>query len=268
MLQAFLDESGIHDQASLCVLAGFIGSAKQWKRFEESYATTGPDAITPGFHAKRLFAATPSRVSPYKDWSDQRAQSLVVGLLNAIAKTDIHPFGAMLDVTAFREYSLEERRLLTGGHREGKTVHLTGSPDKPYYVLFQSAIVEGLRRMKRPDWKLHFAFDQQNVLAPFALSLYEYMRNDPKMEDWSPRMGDISFKARLEAPALQAADLLSYCWYQVILHGRNGVDKIVATVLDVPAAHKKDYELHFFSKQTMDRLLGRAPLRSGVTFHV
>ena len=61
-LDALFDESGIHDGAKLCVIAGFIGTAKQWARFEELWR---PSA-TPPFHAKEFFKSNPLFGCPYE----------------------------------------------------------------------------------------------------------------------------------------------------------------------------------------------------------
>jgi hypothetical protein len=267
VLQAYLDESGIHDDAKYCVLAGFAGSTEQWKRFEELYSAVGKDAVTPGFHAQRFFARAPARVSPYAGWTEKRAENLIDGLLKAIFGSHIHPYGAIVDIEAFRSYSLEERAYLTGKSRDEKNSLLTGAPEKPYYLVFQSSIIEALRKFKRVNWKVHFAFDQQNLFAPYAVILYQRMKASPEMKDWARRMGDLSFKARSDATPLQAADLFCHCWYQIMLHGSSKVDRRVKTCLDVMREYK-DYELHFFSKASMDKMLSRAPETSGRTINL
>jgi hypothetical protein len=260
VIQAFLDETGIHEQARICAIAGFIASVKQWQRFERLWDTLGPDAKDPGFHAKRFFARDPAgnRVRPYQDWTNERADKLLEGLVECVNRTDMHPIGAVVDVHAFRQYTLNQRRRLTGASwtLSGK-LQTSGAPTKPYYLAFQSAIVQGLRRLKRLDWQVHFIFDQQNVLAPFALKLYNRFKTDPENKDWHRRMGDIAFRSREEAPALQLADLPAYSWYQIVLYGKAGVAKEVKYVLDSWA--DKNYELELFTIDAMNRLLSDKP---------
>ena len=33
-LTAYFDESGIHEDSSHCIVAGFVGSDREWKKFE------------------------------------------------------------------------------------------------------------------------------------------------------------------------------------------------------------------------------------------
>jgi hypothetical protein len=40
MIDAYLDESGIHDGAAVCVIAGFYGGRGHWRRFESLWRYT------------------------------------------------------------------------------------------------------------------------------------------------------------------------------------------------------------------------------------
>jgi hypothetical protein len=55
MLEAYMDESGIHDGAHVCVIAGYYGGESQWRRFEPRWQKIIEDADTPAlkeFHAR------------------------------------------------------------------------------------------------------------------------------------------------------------------------------------------------------------------------
>jgi hypothetical protein len=56
MIDAYLDESGIHDGAKVCVIAGYFGGPGQMKRFERAWKETLAKYSFPmkDFHAKDL----------------------------------------------------------------------------------------------------------------------------------------------------------------------------------------------------------------------
>jgi Protein of unknown function (DUF3800) len=264
VLQAFFDESGILDRDRICVIAGFVASARQWIEFDKLWKRI-PDADITGFHAKRFFARDDKgkRVPPYTDWSDDRAAALLNGIVNAINHIDVQFLCSGVDVTAFRQYSLNARRHLTGAYWANKgqgKIKVSGAPTKPYYLAFQDVIVEALRCLKRMDWKVHFVFDQQHVLAPFALQLYSHMKRGIDEHPyqvitgrWGRRMGDIDFRSRQDAPPLQAADLLAYCGFHANpLKGTTRAD--IIGVLEALRANERTIGT-FHSKTVMDELL-------------
>src|SRR5262245_13328833 len=148
VLKVYCDESGINDGDDFCVIAGFVATCARWTEFERRYRQlAGADAANPGFHAKKFFARDPrgQRVSPYNDWSDERADRLFTALLECVQKVDVHPIGSLIDIKAFEQYSLDQRIFLTGGYRNPHGKHklvVSGSPERPYYVPFQSVIMQ------------------------------------------------------------------------------------------------------------------------------
>jgi len=261
VLQAFFDESGIHGSSEVCAVAGFVASRVRWDEFERRLrAACGHDVLQPGFHAKSFFDRDPQgkRVSPFTAWDDERAKALLVGLVKCIRDVDIHPVGALVDVQAFRRYTIEQRRFLTGGHRSpyGKRrLIVTGSPNRPYYLPFESTIIQAIKLVKRANLKVHFVFDQQHVLAPFAVKLYRHIK-DGIQPDWQRRMGSLDFVCREDALPLQAADLLAYCWYQLHLHvpqRRRELDTGVQFALDAFA--RKNFHVAYYPEKEMDEIL-------------
>ncbi len=262
MLQAYFDESGIHSDSRICVIAGFSGSTRHWQRFEASYKEeVGPDAEKPGMHAKHFFSNWQRQAGLYKGWSGKRSMGLLTGLVQAIREGRLIPLGAAIDAKAFFAYSVDQRRHLTGGHLERGKWKISGSPEEPYYLPFQWAIIEALRRAEKAGWTMNFVFDQQHSLAPFALTWYDHIRESPENLQWRERMGSLGFISRGDATPLQAADLLSYCWYRLLLRGNGHLNVAMRYVLDNWT--KKNDEVHFFSRSVMDQLLGLAPMQRG-----
>jgi hypothetical protein len=259
-LKAYFDESGIHDGANICVIAGYVGSLNEWRRFD---ALWGPYANAPAFHAKSFFARDDKgqRVSPYAGWSDEKARDYLARLLDSITSLKLDPVGALVDVQAFRQYSEDERRYMTGGSvtATGKWIH-SGAPTKPYYVAFWKAVTSAIEVLNRDDWKVEFVFDRQHVLAPLALKLYARLANELG-EPYSPRMGPATFESRHEAVGLQAADLLAYCWYQFGLYGHEARPEVHRVL----SAQRSD-TLVAFTKDMMDKLVERREPTPGTTY--
>jgi hypothetical protein len=263
MIQVFLDESGIHNGAPICVIAGYHASERQWKRLGELWTADGCEVE---FHAKRFFARSPEgkRVSPYADWDDRKANDYLRCRLDAISTANIYPVGAMIDVRAFRAFSHDERRHLTGGMwREGKW-RFSGGPSKPYYLVFQDVVIQSVQKVKRPGWQAHFVVAEQNELVPLAAKLYALMKRTLYDRELVSLMGEMRFASPKAQPGLQAADLLAYCWYQyrILGHGmKREADEAMKALM-----YKGD-EMRYFSAESMAKLLRQAPMTPGITFN-
>ena len=251
MLQAFIDESGIHGNAPFCVVAGYVGGARQWKRFE---ALWEPHAKKQDFHAKRFFQRDPQgkRVSPYNEWDDAKAEAYYSDLLDAIASVKIYPIGGIVDVVEFWKYTKAERAHLTGSDRRNGKMTLSGAPTKPYYLAFQEAIVSSLEWLDGNDLQIHFTFDQQEQFAPLALDMFRYFKQ-PEYP-YARKMGSAIYTSRLEAIGLQAADMLCYSWFQRIAEHSQNEDILRF------AGQQRVTEMSLFDKSAMDKLLGKIPI--------
>jgi hypothetical protein len=263
-LDALMDESGIHDAAKLCVVAGFIGTGKQWERFQEQWGAHS--ARTP-FHAQEFFSRDPNgeRVGRYRHWTEQRATVYFDGLLRAIENTRLQPIGSALDVSAFRALSVEDRHRLTGGEWGRHKIRLSGAPTKPYYLPFQDAIAWSLNEAeRRGDFSVHFTFDEQRQLEGHALQVYNRIKRaaEQLMPDSSRRMAGIGYESDTRVIGLQAADLLCYVWAQFATIG-DPMHSDCHRVFQVLKKKPSGDELHYFSGDVMEKLLGRAPMTPG-----
>jgi hypothetical protein len=262
MVQIFIDESGIHAGAPVCVIGGYRGSERQWKKLERLWTA---DGCSIELHAKRFFARTPAGrlVSPYADWDEEKARGFLNCRLEAINEANIYPVAAMIDVAAFRSLTDDERRHLTGGlWREGKW-RFSGAPTKPYYLIFQDVVIQGVQAVKRSDWQAEFFVAEQNELAPLAAKLYAQMKRGLDDRHFISMMGEMRFASPKDRAGLQAADLLSYAWYQYRISGRM-MKPEVSRAMD-SLVHKGD-ELRYFSAEAMAKLLGKLPMTPGGVF--
>jgi hypothetical protein len=115
VVEAYLDESGIHDGAKSCVFAGYVGGYRQFRRLEREWEKLVACLPDGDFHAKEFFGrdSVGGRVGPYKDWTDRKAIDFLDSLIDAIHAVKIHPRGAITDVEQFNLRDLEERIFLT-----------------------------------------------------------------------------------------------------------------------------------------------------------
>src|SRR5579872_7283912 len=97
MLQAYIDESGIHtNHCELCCVGGYFGSVPIWRHFETRWRKTLDHYGIEEFHAKRFYQRDPegNRVSPYREWSDTQADKFINRLISIITDHRIFPSGA------------------------------------------------------------------------------------------------------------------------------------------------------------------------------
>jgi hypothetical protein len=225
MVEAYYDESGIHDGASVCVVGGFYGHQRAWRKFEREWnkiIDDYPELKNFGFHARRFFARDKGkRVSPYSDWSDVKAAKFLERIVQAIMRNSIAPIGYGIVVKDFRSISLTNRKWLTGAKflTNGKCIS-SGNPNKPYYVPFQYCVLDAARMSNaNPVDKIHFFAGLDRSFHEYATDLYRYIVSDQRRlsEELRDVLGQISYPLAKDTPGLQAADLLTYELYQLAL---------------------------------------------------
>jgi hypothetical protein len=201
MIDAYLDESGIHDGAEVCLVAGYFGGRGQWRKFDKLWKRVLKDFDVPldEFHAKVAVKRRDSR-------------NLLLALAQAIAQSKIHPVGHGVLVRDFFKLSPIERRFMTGATLtpEGR-IKETGSPNRPYFAPFQP-VVKRVLSYAPVGGKAHFFFGLDTTFAKYAADLYSKLKNNGE-HPYQDRFGGIGFPQAAETPALQAADLLVHVIY-------------------------------------------------------
>jgi Protein of unknown function (DUF3800) len=208
MLKSYMDESGIHEQAKHCVIAGYVASTSAWKTFEKAWRRILAKAGHDEFHAQRFFSRDPQGncVGPYAGWSLDQADAFLNRLLATIKSCDLYALGSIVNTDLFRSFSLNQRRFLTGGEFRGSKWLRSGAPSKPYYLPFHHCVTEAAHRCAEGA-KVHFFFDRNEQLSNWALALYRRLAQYLEVRE---RLGDIAFPNSRDALPLQAADLLCH----------------------------------------------------------
>jgi len=238
MIEAYLDESGIHDGAKVCVVGGYYGTQAAWRKFEKEWnkiIADYPGLKDRGFHAKDFFRREKgNRVGVYQAWDDEKARKFLDRLVQAIMRNRVFPIGYAVVVKDFLALPLNLRRWFTGGKftLEGKYVS-SGCPDKSYYVPFQFCVLDSAR-ISGADVtnKIHFVAGLDRSFSGYANALFNYLFNDPRLQaSIQQRMGGITYPLAKDTPGLQAADLLVYRFYRFVLDKLSAKDNLPEPVL-------------------------------------
>lgn len=210
MIEAYLDESGIHDGAPVCVIAGYFGGIGQWKKFEARWRKTLARFNVPleKFHAKELI----KRTGFFSGWKNSDHSAFLDAITAAIIEYKIHPASVGIVLDDFRACSLPQQQFLTGAKIDHGKVVTSGNPSKPYFAPFQ-AVIDIICGYAPVGGKAHFFFGLDRHFAGYAMEYMKAIAQDTQVR-FSDRIGIPSFPLAKETPQLQAADYLSYLTYQ------------------------------------------------------
>jgi hypothetical protein len=211
LIEAYLDESGIHNGAAVCIVAGYFGTKGALRGLEKSWnITLGAYRFAlRDFHAKNLV-------------DRGHHHSMLVSLTNAIGKhRKVYPVSWGIVIDDFNSLSLEHRRFITGATLNPKSKKLisTGCPSKPYFVPFQN-VVKIVTNATPPLAKAHFFVGVDRPFYEYATTLFQQFKVPlPGTRPWNTwkgrdKLGVLSAPLASETPQLQAADLLAYLTYR------------------------------------------------------
>ncbi len=276
MVEAYMDESGIHDRAHVCVVAGYWGSVKKWNRFEPRWKEIIKDAGEPTmkeFHSVEFWSANGERRGVFAKWSEAKANQFINDLTDCIVSSRIFPTSAALVTEDWKKLNREERMFLTGGHydRMNKRWLEHGAPNRLYFLPFQLALANPAMACK-PGLHVHYVFDLNKQFKHHALRLFDLMKS-AKAASYSHRMGSIDFENGETAVGLQAADMLAYQVYKSAREriGRNEpleLDQLNPLLRKLISATREDYQFPFLDEHGLNQALQNlAPQLRGPHWH-
>lgn len=205
MIEAYIDESGIHGDSTVCVVAGYFGRRNHWNHFESAWrkVLNRHQFQLADFHAKNQI-------------KQNRHQSMLLDLALTISKYQIYPVSMILAVKDFNLFSHERRRWLTGGSVRGGKLVTSGAPSKPYFTPFM-LLIQRVTDYAKPGSKAHFFCGLERTFSEYARALFAQIKTSPSNphSEWTSksRLGDITFPLASETPELQAADLFAHLSY-------------------------------------------------------
>ncbi len=246
MIEAYLDESGIHQGAAYCTIAGYFGQQaamrrleREWKNVLKRYQFDMAD-----FHAKDL-VKSPKHGQMIKDLS------------RAIASCrSIYPVNFGIVVEDFNSFNLEQKKFFTGAtFRRGKLV-TTGCPSKPYFVPFQMCCGR-ITQHTPSDARAHFFFGLDRNFYEYAAALFKQAKISDSPSDFlvKARLGDAVFPLAKETPQLQAADLLVHLSYIHMLENIERTDWPVAPTGNLRLCMKNQQHINDAGFQTKEHLI-------------
>jgi hypothetical protein len=255
-MMAYLDESGIHRDAEACVAAGYFAKKGPWRQFERAWTDALAEAGVPleEFHAKDLV----SKTGFFHKWSEEKQDTLLSDLADAIAASEIHPVCCGIFVSDFANLSEKERKFFTGATWNTKKFLNSGCPSKPYFVVFTECL-KAVAAHIRGGQKAHFFCGLDRPVSEYAREVFALYKSRPSSKH---KLGTIAFPSASETPHLQAADLFSYLSYQHMLERKVDRDwskppsKLVLTLLQ---NRKAEADTLFRSQDVLRQMISHIP---------
>ena len=185
-----------------CVVAGLLGTAEQWDRFE----TEWKGSVVEGEAALTSMGGINARGSDAPSGSSTRVGDTLAGLINACGLMGI---GSHLSREEYERLSPDIQRTLTGGR-----------PAEPSVLCFRHCMLEAAGQAAKlpPEEKVCFVLDGQDRLASQAPWLFEEIRClEPAPV--RARLGALGFEPKQAFAPLQAAEWLGR---EFLRHWGNG----------------------------------------------
>lgn len=260
MIDAYLGESGIHENAKVCVICGYFGGlpgmkqlGRKWQAVLKKHSFNMRD-----FHAKDLLKR-------------RTARPMLSDLAAAIEQSrSAYPVSSGIVVRDFFSFSRRQRRFMTGATIQRKTKKLitSGCPTKPYFVPFQN-VVKIVTDNTPVAERAHFSFGTDREFAEYARSLFRQMeiaKEASYREAYSTwrtrnRLGSSHFPSASETAQLQAADLLVHLTYLYMLRIKMGEDVAEHTdLLRSCLANAKSPQHHVYQdRMSLQKTLDKIP---------
>lgn len=201
MLYAYLDESYTGDLKTTpeYVVAGFIGTAREWSNFEDlwrrSMKELGIEKI--GCHANRCAGGA----RPYDGMSPKVRNEIQYRLIVDIVAARLFGAVSIIDMKAYRKHRQAFRDSLVPEARQYNEAHVLAVRQ---CVQHMCLITE-----KVTTERITFVVDRNQQFGKRAKAWYVSSMKD-RDERHSKRFGPYSEESSMEKVGLQAADMLAY----------------------------------------------------------
>lgn len=216
----YADESGIHEGAKVCLIAGYRGSPSQWARFDKDWRVALAKHGVKEFHSNIFFnrkvIKSPEK-NPYLKWSDAKARQYLGELLMAIRKRRIRPVGCAVVVRDFDSYSWGERAVMAGYGELPQRRKLREQP-VPYHLAFYLMMGDVLQHVdERTEIELVLAeHDEYLQQAHQVYQLTKSLNPAGRVQQFRRFTAEVP----ADQSRLQAADLFVGRWYNTLSRGR------------------------------------------------
>ena len=208
IITAYFDESGTHRSSPVSMMAGHVGDARQWQKFEKRISKLFRRYHVDVFHAIEIKRSD----KDFRGWSVNKKIDFVDEFSHIVNETTEIGFSAVIRDDDYRKFYLERTR-------PKKVI-----ADTKYGVLFRASLSSAIRGvLSVPRWadgkkpSLHVVLESGHPNAGDALRIYEFYRTQFHDEHKGILSG-IAFKSKEEqCLPLAASDWFAYCSYQLEL---------------------------------------------------
>jgi len=219
-----MDDSGTHDGAEVCIVAGYWGGFHAWRHFEKAWQVVLDSEGIDEFHAKDAWPRIPIkgqpgaylRKGPYENWDDARLLGFVDRLLTVIESVDIVPFACGVLGSEWRNLPPGARRAITGNAEE--------KLQTPLFLCLRTILIQTSKYCKR-DQRMAYTFDEMSETSTQTamLETFKEVKKNLKalQQGKAPYVGGFEFEDSKASAPLQAADLLAYECARYAKKGRN-----------------------------------------------
>lgn len=273
MISAFLDESGIHQGADVCIIAGYFGGKGQWKKFEIMWRAALKRSGVPleEFHAVDF--VDHHGFFAFNKFPKTKHEQLTRELTEAIVGSrKITPVTVGVIVHDFNALTEPQRRFFTGANlrldrKTGISKLVTsGCPSKPYFMPFLRCI--GIVSGYAPSGGLaHFNFGLDRPFERYAVEMFKLVKEEQPFKPNLRRVGNAAFPMAKETPELQAADWLSHLTYKQMIEGNKsgalGLMDPTGTLADLLSNRRVLDDFLFFGGTHMQNALRSTYLEHG-----
>ena len=245
MIQAYIDESGTHDQAKIIVGAGFLSSYKRWRKFEKQWSSVlnpvGGDRLV--FHATDCLGK-----DGYGDFAGQSKDDrnrLVDKLIPIARQKTLFCFSAA--------FARSDYEAVVPESMKRKWKH-------PYFLcMFHIANLIQVNRPKfpfPPSEKVAFVFARNPGFVGLLGDLYDQLKH-------TAAVGDILGKMTIGTPEedipLQAADLICYLtrtfWEKEHFHEGSAHPRTHQLLRELVRRKEFTLEPHFLSRKALEEFV-------------
>lgn len=201
MLYAYLDESYTGDLKTTpeYVVAGFIGTAREWTYFDElwrqSMKELGIEKI--GCHANRCAGGAP----PYDGMTVEERKEIQYRLIVDIAAARLYGTASIIHMESYRKYRQAFSDALEPAARQYN--------EAPILAVRQCVQHMCLATEEATTEPITFVVDRNQQFGKRAKAWYE-MSPKNRADRHSKRFGPYSEESSMEAVGLQAADMIAY----------------------------------------------------------
>jgi hypothetical protein len=197
VLKGYCDESGTEKDAKILVVAGLLGSATRWERFETDWKLVLASNHLDYFRAQEFYKRK-EQFALGTDWdSRHKRERLIQQLLQVIQSRETAPSVALVSLV----YLVDHRRIF-GKDRVPSTAYTVGC---------SGCWLLGSKWAEEQNHKeeIAFFFDIGHKHAGHALRSYQQAQQyAPFRQQY--RLGGLTFEDDRKLVPLQAADLLAY----------------------------------------------------------